>query len=157
MSSVPVPRPAAADPAVSELIGRLLDVSGWIHARMAAIAARHGLTPQQAKVLRSLDRPHPMSAMAGQLGCDPSNVTGLIDRIEHLGLVERTPDPRDRRVKLLSLTPAGRRLRDEADRELVVEVVSVGLLRATDAERLLALLDRLVPPGATGGCGPAPG
>ena len=152
-SDVPVPRPVPVDPAVSELIARLLHVSGWIHTRIAAIAARHGLTPQQAKLLRSLDRPHPMSVLAEHLGCDPSNVTGLIDRIEHRGLVRRTPDPTDRRVKLLSLTAAGRRLRDETDSELVVEVVSVGALRDSDVERLLVLLDRVLPPGAGGGCG----
>lgn len=142
---------APADEAVSELVGRLLHVTGWIHVRIAAIAARHGLTPQQAKLLRTLDTPHPMSALAGHLGCDPSNVTGLIDRIEHRGLVERTADSTDRRVKLLSLTPAGRRLRDEADRELVIEVVALGGLDRTDVENLVVLLGRFVPPDATGG------
>jgi DNA-binding MarR family transcriptional regulator len=39
-----------------------------------------------------------------------SNVTGLIDRLEHRGLVSRRDHPRDRRIHVIGLTPAGRRL-----------------------------------------------
>ena len=40
-----------------------------------------------------------MSALAGLLMCDNSNVTGIVDRLEALGLVERRPAEHDRRVK----------------------------------------------------------
>ena len=53
-----------------------------------------------------------MRELAERLKSDPSNVTGLIDRLEARGLVERRPDPNDRRIKGLALTAAGARLRE---------------------------------------------
>jgi DNA-binding MarR family transcriptional regulator len=66
------------------------------------------LTPVQARVLRELaSGPLPMGDLAGRLGCDASNVTGLSDRLSFRGLVERQPSQADRRVKVLVLTPEG--------------------------------------------------
>ena len=45
-----------------------------------------------------------------------SNVTGLIDRLEQAGWVERTADPVDRRVKMVRLTTAGKRLLDKSEK-----------------------------------------
>lgn len=45
-----------------------------------------------------------------------SNVTGLVDRMEQAGWVARTPEAGDRRVKLVQLTPAGRKLLDRAEK-----------------------------------------
>ena len=59
-----------------------------------------------------------MRTCANDRSCDPSNVTGLVDRAERLGLVARVPDPRDRRVRLLTLTPKGRQLRDLVNSEI---------------------------------------
>jgi MarR family transcriptional regulator, organic hydroperoxide resistance regulator len=72
-----------------------------------------GLTPPQAFALRRLDpeRPVPMSELAGWLACDASNVTGLVDRLEARGLVERRAVEHDRRVKALAVTPAGVEMR----------------------------------------------
>ena len=50
-----------------------------------------------------------MRCIARQLKCEPSNVTGIIDRLEARGLVERRPDPADRRVKLAAPTGEGMR------------------------------------------------
>src|SRR5919204_6030706 len=68
-----------------------------------------GLTFTQAHALRMLDpeRPLPMSALADRLFCDASNVTGIADRLESRGLVERRSAEGDRRVKVLALTPEG--------------------------------------------------
>ncbi len=54
-----------------------------------------------------------MHKLAAELGCDNSNVTGLVDRLAARGLVAREPGPRDRRVRQVVLTPAGRRLRGQ--------------------------------------------
>ena len=53
------------------------------------------------------DEPLPMSALAGALQCDNSNVTGIVDRLEAAGLAERRAAERDRRVKTVVLTPHG--------------------------------------------------
>jgi DNA-binding MarR family transcriptional regulator len=101
-----------------ELIDGLLRAAREIERTVALIAARHDLTTQQLMLLRALEQPVPMSNLAVAKGCDPSNVTGLVDRIARLGLVERLTDTQDRRVRLLSLTPEGRRIRDRIDHEL---------------------------------------
>ena len=77
--------------------------------------ARMGLTFVQAHALRLLDPENhlPMHDLARRLEADASNVTGLADRLERLGLVERRADPADRRVRVLALTPLGVRTREE--------------------------------------------
>ncbi len=67
--------------------------------------------PAQAGALLQLSSPLPMNELAALLGCDNSNVTGLIDRLEVQGLVTREPSSHDRRVKHVLLTPAGQALR----------------------------------------------
>ncbi|MFG2139942.1 MarR family winged helix-turn-helix transcriptional regulator [Streptomyces sp. NPDC048650] len=74
-----------------------------------AAAAGHRLTGVQARLVALLTHgPLPMRRIAEQLKCEPSNVTGLVDRLEARGLVQRRPDPADRRVKLVVVTDAGR-------------------------------------------------
>src|SRR5207245_851230 len=68
------------------------------------------LTLPQAMLLRQLGDALPMNEAADKLHCDPSNVTGIVDRLEARGLIERQHLTTDRRVKHLALTPAGRRL-----------------------------------------------
>jgi DNA-binding MarR family transcriptional regulator len=46
-----------------------------------------------------------MVSLARSLHCHDSNVTGLVDRLEQRGLIERQSNPNDRRVKLIALTP----------------------------------------------------
>ena len=54
-----------------------------------------------------------MGHLASALSCDASNVTGLIDRLETRGLIERRAADNDRRKKLLALTKLGVRLRSQ--------------------------------------------
>jgi DNA-binding MarR family transcriptional regulator len=79
--------------------------------RFLIAAAEFDLHPAQAGALLQLAAPLPMHALATQLACDSSNVTGIIDRLEARGLVARRLSPEDRRVKHVVLTPPGRRLR----------------------------------------------
>lgn len=81
--------------------------------RVMAICREFDLFPPQVLVLRALDRPRPMRDVAATMGCDNSNLTGITDRLEERGLVQRSPDPDDRRVKRLVLTGDGERLRRE--------------------------------------------
>src|SRR5215212_10642855 len=89
---------------------------GMVQRAKAGIALNAlGLGFAQAHALRMLDpeEPRPMSALAERLFCDASNVTGLVDRLERRGLVERRSAEGDRRVKALTLTAAGVELREE--------------------------------------------
>ncbi|MBC7273507.1 MarR family winged helix-turn-helix transcriptional regulator [Streptomyces broussonetiae] len=101
-------RPDALTLEVVDLIG---SVVARYHDEYEEAAAEHALTGAQAKLLGllSLD-PLPMRKLAHKLKCEPSNVTGIVDRLESRGLVERRPDPNDRRVKLAAATAEGRRV-----------------------------------------------
>ncbi|MFD8146532.1 MarR family winged helix-turn-helix transcriptional regulator [Streptomyces sp. NPDC059708] len=109
-----------ADPVTVEVVELIGDVVARYHMEYEEAAARHQLTGAQAKVLTLLSlEPLPMRRIAQKLRCEPSNVTGIIDRLETRGLVERRPDPADRRVKLAAPTAEGaetaERLRESLD------------------------------------------
>src|SRR6266496_4229319 len=72
-----------------------------------------GLTPTDAKALHALDEREgkTMGALANEWFCDASNATWMVDRLEERGLAERRSSPTDRRVKLVVLTPLGRKTR----------------------------------------------
>ncbi|HEX2127331.1 MAG TPA: MarR family transcriptional regulator, partial [Thermoleophilaceae bacterium] len=88
-------KPEARRPdAAAEAWGLLLQLF-FAHHRPRLIELGHelDLAPQQMIALKSLDEPRPMSALAGMLACDSSNVTGIVDRLESRGLVERQSSP----------------------------------------------------------------
>src|SRR5688572_13105293 len=99
----------ADDPLTSEVIHLFAKVTDRYAREYEAAAAHHGLTPQQVKALIALDEaPLPMRRVAERLGAEPSNLTGIVDRLQNRGLVERQPEPNDRRIKLLATTDAGK-------------------------------------------------
>ena len=96
----------------------LLTIGERLRQHVAEVSHRYDLTPQQAMVLDRLAVRRTMGQLADDLACDRSNVTGLIQRLEQRGLVAREGDETDRRTKWLSLTPAGRELRDVFRRDI---------------------------------------
>lgn len=110
-----------------------------------AIAQESGLRPATLGALRVLDEPRTMSEVATYLRCDNSNVTGIVDGLEARGLAERTPSPRDRRVKLIALTGEGRRLRARLVREARKPPAWLARLSAADQRTLRDLLKRAAP------------
>ena len=122
--------------------------------RMGAALAELGLTFAQAHALRLLDpeRPSPMSGLAELLVCDASNVTGIADRLEARGLVERRAVGADRRVKTLALTPAGVELRARVADLMSEPPAAIAALSAEDQRTLRDILRRAVAhlPAASG-------
>jgi DNA-binding MarR family transcriptional regulator len=111
---------ARTDPLTLEVVELIGTLVARYYAEYEQAAAKHALTGAQARVLSLLSlKPTPMRRIAQKLKCEPSNVTGIIDRLEARGLVERRPDPSDRRVKLAAPTEEGRstarRLRQSLD------------------------------------------
>lgn len=109
-----------ADPLTLEVVELIGTVVARYYEEYEQAAAAHSLTGAQARVLGLLSlEPMPMRRIAQKLKCEPSNVTGIVDRLEVRGLVERRPDPADRRVKLAAPTEKGtrtaRQLRDSLD------------------------------------------
>ena len=103
-----------------------------------------GLAPMQSMALMQLQpgEPMPMSALATALMCDNSNVTGIVDRLEAQGLVERHPAAHDRRVKTLVVTPKGVELRGEVERQMSVPPPPLADLSDDDAAALRDILRR---------------
>ncbi|MGV9991816.1 MarR family winged helix-turn-helix transcriptional regulator [Streptomyces sp. NPDC003374] len=101
-------RPDELTMEVVELIG---DVVARFYEDYEEAAGEHALTGAQARLLSLLSlEPLPMRKLAQKLKCEPSNVTGIVDRLEARGLVERRSDPADRRVKVAAATEEGRRV-----------------------------------------------
>ena len=110
------------------------------------VGAENDLSLTQLRVLGVLqDRRLKMSALADYLGLDKSTMTGLVDRAEKRGLVERAPNPGDGRAVDVFLTTDGtelaERLRAHVARTL--SPTTSNLTRA-DRRRLLALLGHLI-------------
>ncbi|MEV0189748.1 MarR family winged helix-turn-helix transcriptional regulator [Kitasatospora purpeofusca] len=97
-------------PTNAELMEALAAVGAAYFQDFAAAAARHGLSSSQAKALGAVQEPVPMRALAGRLGCDASNVTGIVDRLEALGLARREASAGDRRVKIVVISEQGREI-----------------------------------------------
>jgi len=99
------------DPLDLEVITALSELTTRFFADYDAAAGAHGLSGAQARLLTLVvTEPRPMSRLALGLHCEPSNVTGLVDRLEKRGLVQRRTDAQDRRVKLIAPTQAGTEL-----------------------------------------------
>jgi MarR family transcriptional regulator, organic hydroperoxide resistance regulator len=104
------------------------------------------LSPVQCHALHLIEpeRPLPMGRLAATLGCDASNVTGLVDRLEARGLVQRRPAADDRRVKALQLTPEGSRLRARLLKRMTGGSCPLSRLSARDRRSLVRILEALV-------------
>jgi DNA-binding MarR family transcriptional regulator len=112
--------------------------------KVPAAAAQCGLTAAQCHLLRLL-RPGiaaSMRSLADRLGCDASNVTGIVDRLEARGLVERRSAGHDRRVKHLALTAAGAAARAQVVERLGAPPEPIARLSSEDQQALCTLLRR---------------
>jgi DNA-binding MarR family transcriptional regulator len=114
--------------------------------KVGAQLAELGLSFAQAHALRLLDpeQPLPMSALAERLFCDASNVTGIADRLEARGLVRRETAAGDRRVKALTITPAGVRLRRQVMELMSEPPAAIAALPEADQRALRDILARAV-------------
>jgi DNA-binding MarR family transcriptional regulator len=110
--------------------------------RFLAIAAEFELAPAQLGALKALDpeAPVPMRELAQALACDNSNVTGIVDRLESRGLVERRAAPHDRRVKMLYVTPQGAELRARVKARMEEPPEALKRLTASEQAALRDLL-----------------
>ena len=122
----------------------LMDLVMAERARIPQIAAEFQLSPPQVHALRMLEpeQPLPMGRLACALGCDASNVTGIVDRLEQRGLIERRPSDRDRRVKVLVVTAQGAEVRKALMIRLSEPPQSIAALSPAERRRLAGLLRR---------------
>lgn len=103
------------------------------------------LTVPQFTILNHI-RPEgvPLSEISARMLCDNSNLTGIVDRLITKGLVERRPDPQDRRVSLICLTEAGaEKLRNIRPRHQASVNQRMRALPEADVKKLRDLLKTL--------------
>jgi DNA-binding MarR family transcriptional regulator len=106
------------------------------------------LSPHDARALRVVGHHGPtrLGVVAEHLRIAPRSATDVVDRLEERGLVERAPDPDDRRAMTVSLTEIGAAVLaavDKARREGAAEFF--GVLSENERDTLAALLGRLDP------------
>ncbi len=113
--------PASPSFAKAAPLGYLVsEVAKLMKRRFEEEARVHGITLPQWRALAELSLNHGMSQveLAGCIDTDPMTLSGILDRLEKRGLIERSADPNDSRAKRSVATPAGQ--------ELVQEVRRVG-------------------------------
>ena len=104
------------------------------------------ITPGQSRALRVLARQGPirLSELADHLRIAPRSTTEVVDGLQDRGLVERRPDPHDRRATLVAVTEAGERTGALIRSARVAETERLfGALSETDRAHLARILDQL--------------
>lgn len=116
--------------------------------RVPTIAADLRLSPVQCHVLRVLEpgKPVSMCGLAETLACDASNVTGIVDRLEARGLVERRSAAHDRRLRVLVVTRRGVAVRARILALLGAPPPPIARLTAVEQRTLCTILRRALAP-----------
>lgn len=137
---------AKSKPPAGEAWHLLVRFSLTHRATLPALAAELELSPAQCHLLSLMepDRPMAMGELASALSCDASNVTGLVDRLESRGLLRRSPSAEDRRVKVLSVTPLGARIRTALLERMTSSPPTLRRLSEADQRALARILRRLL-------------
>jgi DNA-binding MarR family transcriptional regulator len=127
-----------------DLLILLHDIARTLRTRSDQLARAHGMTRAQWVILARLSRQPGISQndLANICDVEPITIGRLIDRLEAHGLVERRPDPKDRRVRRLHLLPAAEPILEEIAgyREALNEEIVTGL----DETQRTKLVDMLV-------------
>lgn len=121
----------------------LAEVTRLLRRRFDRLVCETGLTRSQWQVISRLSKDEGMSqaALAEILEIEPITLTRLIDRLNAKGLIERRPNPRDRRSWSLHLTGAARPLLAELERH--AEVARAEAFRGVPSEDLVKLEETL--------------
>jgi DNA-binding MarR family transcriptional regulator len=117
-------KPTTADTKVA-IVADLRAALGELKCIGSERLVRLGISMTQLHVMHVLDRHGelPMSRLAEMLDVSLSAATGLVDRVEERGFVERIRVPSDRRIVMVRITPAGRQMLDD------VEVLQAGIIK----------------------------
>jgi MarR family transcriptional regulator for hemolysin len=129
-------------PQSREIAVSVMDVARMLKTYADQRARQFGISRAQWTVLIRLDRCEGLkqSELADMLDLQPISLTRLLDRLAGNGLIERRPDPNDRRANRLYLTPAARPLIQELS-HLGEDMMTTVLEGIDDASREQLLRD----------------
>jgi DNA-binding MarR family transcriptional regulator len=127
------PATPSADPMIDAIVGELHGMIGSLRCAGTGRMVKAGISMTHLHILWVLEHhgEMTMSRLADMLDVSFSNATGLIDRMEERGLVERVRVPDDRRVVIVRASDEGARIRDE--------------IEALKQDRMRSILARLAP------------
>jgi DNA-binding MarR family transcriptional regulator len=122
-------------------------LAGW-EARANTAAAEVGLSPVSAWALVQLEPGASISQkeLAARMKCNPSTVVDPTDRLEEAGLVIRQPNPNDRRVNVLVVTPRGVKVRKKLIARLLEPPGAFKRMPAADQARFRDVMVESVRP-----------
>ncbi|MEX2552831.1 MAG: MarR family transcriptional regulator [Actinomycetota bacterium] len=126
-----------------QIMGLLFGVMDRARENFQNVADEFDLTAPQARALLYLGVASPMRGLADHLSCDASNITGIADRLQARGLVTRGEAERDRRVKMLVLTPEGVRLRAQLEERIAETSPFMAGLSDSERATLQELLSKI--------------
>jgi len=127
---------------IKEIVGAIRKFVRAVSIDTFKMSRKYGLTGPQCAVLRTLAAEGLLSSasLSRRLYVTPSNITGIIDRLEKKGLVERNKKDGDRRVALIALTQSGgtmsKMLPDPIETKLIAELGDLG----SEHVRILSLV-----------------
>lgn len=112
---------------------------------LSELGLKHGLTAMQSMVIVLLIEPKPMNSFTKLFNCDASNVTGLVDGLEEKKLAARFPDIKDRRIKMVKLSPRGEALRKKLLNQMLKQPGLIdGRLSTEEQQTFFSLLKKIV-------------
>jgi DNA-binding MarR family transcriptional regulator len=129
-----------------EILDSVAGLFGRLVAEGEALAKSFGVPVFVIKALHMLDNPLAMKDLGQRMHCDPSFITSIADTLEKHGLAVREPDPADRRVKRLVLTPAGADLKARLENEVLSRTPWRQCLSREQRTSLLGLIRAMSPP-----------
>ena len=138
------------DTSATQVIGRIVRMEYFITRRVLQDLARHNLNVGEFDVLAALRRggePYQLSPnqLQGMVLISSGALTNRINRLEEAALVSRSPDPDDRRGVIVTLTPKGLQvIEDAAGHHLAAEAELIEMLDADERQILSRLLKKML-------------
>ncbi|WP_156689668.1 MarR family winged helix-turn-helix transcriptional regulator [Mycobacterium sp. Marseille-P9652] len=110
----------ARKPTRPDLAAMLVPLARQAVAAERPVLAAHGLSMWGYVILSALDGSpiRTQAALAEAIGADKTRIIPTLDDLQRQGYIERSPDPDDRRARLLAITDAGRSIKRVAQRDI---------------------------------------
>jgi DNA-binding MarR family transcriptional regulator len=136
-------------PSERDLVTGVIQLANLFIRRLGPVFEKAKITPQQWSVLSALsmeETPVTLVALSRRLGVTKQNMTGMMARLEQLGVAERNEDPQDLRSSRIQLTRRGRGLVEKLRPAYEEWIASVGgsALSERELQTLTKTIERLI-------------